>query len=155
LIIDEARASISAVRPGKMSVGTVRKIGCLEVYASWKHWPCLFPQHGPGRKHLRRIELAEWQRAIIAEWPDRLLRGLIHSDGCRFINRVKGTDYPRYAFTNHSEDIRRIFCWACDIFGIVWRPSNWKTISVARRADVARLDSIIGPKTSPVLLVPP
>ena len=28
----------------------------------WKHWPCLFPQHGPGRKHERPIVLEDWQR---------------------------------------------------------------------------------------------
>ncbi|MBO9520400.1 MAG: hypothetical protein J7518_02585 [Nocardioidaceae bacterium] len=23
--------------------------GCVVTTVSWKHWPCLFPQHGPGR----------------------------------------------------------------------------------------------------------
>jgi hypothetical protein len=30
-----------------------------------KHWPCLFPQRGPGPKHTRKIELEEWQAIII------------------------------------------------------------------------------------------
>jgi hypothetical protein len=54
--------------------------GCVVVNASWKHWPCLFPQHGPGKKHLRTIELVPWQREIAGKEPGRLLRGLIHSD---------------------------------------------------------------------------
>jgi hypothetical protein len=113
------------------------------------HWPCVFPQHGPGMKHQRRIELAAWQASIIAEQPTSLLRGLIHSDGCRVINRVgKGKyAYPRYLFSNRSEDIRRIFREACSSVGV--RPTNPKPdeISIARRADVVALDSFVGPKT--------
>jgi hypothetical protein len=154
-IIAECAEAMRRVRSSASRVGLVQKIGCIEVSGYWKHWPCLFPQHGPGRKHLRQIRLETWQEAIAASHPDHLLRGFIHSDGCRTLNRVKGNDYPRYMFTNHSDDIRRIFCLACDLFGIAWRPTNWKTISVARRRDVAKLDSIIGPKTSPVPLFPP
>ena len=95
--------------------------------------------------------LADWQQRVgrthIAE---QFLRGLIHSDGCRFTNTVRhGTkvyEYPRYNFTNRSEDIRRIFCDACDLLGVEWRVMNAWNISVARRASVARLDEFIGPK---------
>ena len=31
--------------------------------------------------------------------PKEFLRGLIHSDGCRVLNRVNGKGYPRYFFT--------------------------------------------------------
>jgi hypothetical protein len=48
----------------------------------------MFPQHGPGRKHLRRILLAAWQRRMAVRHPGALLRGLIQSDGSRFLNRV-------------------------------------------------------------------
>lgn len=34
--------------------------GCSDTAMSWKHWPCVFPQHGPGREHERPIDLAEW-----------------------------------------------------------------------------------------------
>ncbi len=146
-IIDECKHAITDVRPSApMKVGEVEKVGCVEVGAYWKHWPCLFPQHGPGPKHLRKIELAQWQLAIARRHPDLLLRGLIHSDGYRGLNFVNGTGYPRYQFTNNSADIRKIFCDACDDYGVRWRQMNWKTISVARRADVAKLDLIIGPK---------
>ena len=93
--------SINRVRDGKGKVGTARKVGCIEIYASWQHWPCLFPQHGPGRKHLRPIVLAAWQHRIVRSYPRQLLRGLIHSDGCRAINRVRNGKYayPRYFFT--------------------------------------------------------
>lgn len=52
----------------------------------WKHWKCLFPQHGPGRKHERRIQLEPWQRHIVEAQPAAFLRGLFHSDGCRVKN---------------------------------------------------------------------
>jgi signal transduction histidine kinase len=120
--------------------------GCTDVASYSKHWPCLFPQHGPGMKHSRPIVLAEWQREIADEYPEELVRGLIHSDGCRNLNRVKGTDYPRYQFTNRSDDIRRIFTDALDQLGIAWRVMNRYNISVAKRDHVARLDAFVGPK---------
>lgn len=45
---------------------------------------------------------------------------MIHSDGCRSMNRVrKGKySYPRYLFTNTSGDILQIFRDACDAMGI-------------------------------------
>jgi hypothetical protein len=120
----------------------------VTIYSS--HIPCLFPQHGPGLKHLRPIELDDWQREIVAEHPNQLLRGLIHSDGCRVVNRVrvkgKAYEYPRYQFTNASEDIRALFTAACDQLGIEWRRMNERNISVARRDSVARLDEFVGPK---------
>jgi hypothetical protein len=144
-IIGEAMDSIASVRAQGV-VGQVPKVGCVEVYSYWKHWPCQFPQHGAGPKHLRPIVLAPWQRRIADDHPGRLLRGLIHSDGYRGLNWVKGKGYPRYQFSNRSADILQIFCTACDSFGVRWRRMNAVAVSVARRSDVARLDSVIGPK---------
>jgi hypothetical protein len=122
----------------------------LYVQSYSKQWPCLFPQHGPGRKHERRIALADWQQRIVDAHPDQLVRGLIHSDGSRHINRIKHPkrtyEYVRYEFTNRSDDIKRIFCNACDALGVQRRVMNRDSISVARRASVARLDEFIGPK---------
>jgi hypothetical protein len=55
-------------------------------------------------------------------------------------------DCSRYEFSNRSEDIKRIFCGACDALGVEWRVMNRDAISVARRASVAKLDAFIGPK---------
>jgi hypothetical protein len=128
--------------------GTVKKVGCVEIYGYWKHWPCLFPQHGPGRKHLRAIVLTPWQMEIVDTYPRQLIRGLIHSDGCRTINRVWNGRYayPRYFFTNNSDDILQIFRDTCNRVGIGNRNSKPNTISVAKRQDVATLDRFIGPK---------
>ena len=122
----------------------------IDVSSYWKHWPCLFPQHGPGRKHERSIALADWQQRIVEAHPDQLVRGLIHSDGSRHINRIrhphKTYEYTRYEFSNRSQDIKRIFCDACDALGVGWRVMNRDAISIARRDSVARLDAFIGPK---------
>jgi hypothetical protein len=116
------------------------------VYSLSKHWPCLFPQHGPGRKHERKIELTAWQQDLVDADPRPLLRGLLHSDGCRVLNWVNGTPYPRYHFSNVSADIKGIFGRACDALGIEWRPHNRRSLSVARRESVALLDQFVGPK---------
>jgi hypothetical protein len=148
--IQEIRQTMAAVRDCEVDrVRTVDHEGCVEVYTYWGHWPCVFPQHGPGRKHQRGIRLAAWQAQIAADEPQELLRGLIHSDGCRVMNRVGQGKYcyPRYLFSNRSADIREIFHEACGAIGV--RPTDPKPheISVARRADVAILDAFVGPKT--------
>jgi hypothetical protein len=123
---------------------------CVEVGISSKQLRCLFPQHAPGRKHERRIVLAAWQQKLTTKRPDLLVRGLIHSDGCRSMNTVrhggKAYAYPRYTFSNRSDDIKRIFCDACDLLEIEWRVMNRWNISVARRESVARLEEFAGPK---------
>ncbi|MDX3000423.1 transcriptional regulator [Kribbella solani] len=127
--------------------------GAIRVEARWKHWPCVFPQHGPGRKHLRKIELTEWRREIVARYPEQLLRGLFHSDGCRVTNwaskpgREKRYHYVRYQFSNQSDDIRKILTAALDLLGIAWRQSRRDTIAVSRKEGVAALDGFVGPKS--------
>jgi hypothetical protein len=144
-IAAECENAIRAVMPNNR-VGRVCNPGWYELYSYSKAWPCLFPQHGPGRKHEREIALVEWQRSLVARWPALLLRGLIQSDGCRFQNTGRGWSHPRYSFTNLSVGIRTIFCETCDSMDIHWTLSGGKTIYVSRKADVATLDRFIGPK---------
>lgn len=146
LVTGCAEAMALVMPASKVLTQDKRGGNCIEISSYSKHWPCLFPQHGRGRKHERRIELAGWQLEIVRRHPRQLLRGLIHSDGCRVLNRVNGHDYPRYMFTQVSDDIRGIFCLACDLVGVSWTQTNSRTISVARRPDVALLDGFIGPK---------
>jgi hypothetical protein len=118
----------------------------IELSSYSRSWPCLIPQSGPGKKHERTIELVAWQRDLVGRDPRLLLRGLIHSDGCRFVNTGRGGwRHPRYAFSNRSADIRRLFCDACDLLGIRWTEAP-RTIYVSRKADVARMDEFVGPK---------
>ena len=118
----------------------------VELSSYSRAWPCLLPQAGPGRKHERRIALVDWQVALVERDPRPLLRGLIHSDGCRFTNTGRGGwSRPRYSFHNLSGDIRAIFCRACDVMELHWTPSK-HVVYVSRKADVARMDEFIGPK---------
>jgi hypothetical protein len=155
-IVDETAAAVAVcfadtpVRTFARTDGSV-----TAVQTSHPALPFAFPQHGAGRKHLRPIELLDWQREITRRCPRELLRGLIHSDGCRTINRFKtklpsgriaAYEYPRYFFSNLSDDIRRIFCDHCDLLGIRWTQSNPRNISISHRRSVALLDEFIGPK---------
>lgn len=149
-IIDEVTQSIALVRGRAPHVTRDATRAMVLVTSYWQSWPCLFPQHGPGRKHHRTIQLAPWQAALADRYPGAVARGLIHTDGWRGENRVvskgRAYSYPRYQFSNRSEDIREIFCRACDALGVAWRPwAKWH-ISVAARDAVARLDEHVGPK---------
>jgi hypothetical protein len=123
---------------------------CTNVDSTMKEWSCLLPQHGPGRKHTRPIVLTDWQQEIVNQAPGMLLRGLIHTDGWRGVNKVhvKGKDYeyPRYQFSNRSDDIRRIFTETCEMLGIEWRQWTRYHVSVAKRESVALLDTFVGEK---------
>ncbi|MEU3728746.1 helix-turn-helix domain-containing protein [Streptomyces sp. NPDC033538] len=156
-LIDDCEQAMRAVFPSN-SVCRVRKIGCHNVKVYSKHMHCLFPQHGPGKKHERRIVLEPWQQKIVDAHPWDFIRGLIHSDGCRITNWTtkivggvrKRYEYPRYFFTNKSDDIRKLFADTLDKVGVEWttlaRGSDPFNISVARKASVALMDAHVGPK---------
>jgi hypothetical protein len=152
-IVEDVTRCLVALHPTR-KVHLVAAPGCMVVQSGWQHWPCLFPQHGPGRKHERPIVLEGWQRHTVEAEPAAFLRGLFHSDGSRSRNWARRTvagelkryDYPRWQFVNASQDIRLMCCWALDLVGIPWRQSGPRTISVSTRAGVARLDELIGMK---------
>jgi hypothetical protein len=148
-IIDECVRAMGAVMPSnKVDVRRTHPgVNCAQISSFSKSWPCLFPQHGPGMKHKRRIALERWQQDLVDQDPQPLIRGLIHSDGCRVINKSMGYEYLRYMFANESADIRWIFCTACDQLGIPWRQPRRNNISIARREGIEILDSFIGPKS--------
>jgi hypothetical protein len=155
-IAAEAGAALERLFPNA-SVGRYDypERGTVSVQISDRLLPIAFPQHGSGRKHDRRIELAPWQREITRSHPDALVRGLIHSDGCRTTNRfktklpserVREYEYTRYFFSNLSGDIRAILCEHYDLLGIRWTQSNPRNISVSHRDSVAILEEVVGPK---------
>lgn len=152
-IVHDVADAIVKVRPG-IRVFQVRAPGTMVVQAHWQHWTCLFPQHGPGRKHERPIVLEDWQQELVTRHPGAFLRGLFHSDGSRTRNwatRVVGGtrkryDYPRWEFVNRSDDILGLCCWALDLSAIPWRRPRVNAVAVSRREAVRRLDELIGPK---------
>jgi hypothetical protein len=124
---------------------------CVEVAMYWKHWPCLFPQHGRGPKWSRNIELHDWQQSIVERERAAFLCGLIDSDGCRITATYHERSgitrrYGRYVFSNRSEQIHKLFTDSLDALGIHWTRANFKDTAVARQRDVRELDRFIGPK---------
>ncbi|OKI55956.1 hypothetical protein [Streptomyces sp. MJM1172] len=152
-LMDSAEKAMRRVFPYNR-VCRASKVGCHDLKMSSKHLTCLFPQHGPGRKHERRIVLEDWQQEIVDAHPWAFLRGLIHSDGCRITNWTvrngKRYEYPRYFFTNKSDDIRRLCTDTLTKVGVEWtvlaRGVDPFNVSVARKASVALMDAHIGPK---------
>ncbi|MFF0140330.1 helix-turn-helix domain-containing protein [Streptomyces sp. NPDC005227] len=156
-LMDDCEEAMRAVFPSN-AVCRVQRTGCRNVKVYSKHLYCLFPQHGPGKKHERPIILDPWQQAIVDSHPWEFVRGLIHSDGCRITNWTtrlvggerKRYEYPRYFFTNVSDDIRRLFTGTLDRLGVDWthctRHGDLYNISIAKKASVALLDAHVGPK---------
>lgn len=144
-IIDRCRRAIEILMPGQPT-GTVARVGCIDVSSYSKHWPCLFPQHGPGKKHTRRIALEPWQQALVDQATEEFIIGLIHSDGCRVVANDRGVRSIRYHFSNRSEEILGLFTAALDKLGIPWTRSSKYIVSIYRKAATARLDEFVGPK---------
>jgi hypothetical protein len=120
----------------------------ISVYSS--HLGCLFPQHGAGKKHERRILLESWQLRLVERAPWRLLRGLIRSDGSVFVNRTGPYAYLTYDFCNKSSDIVELFTTACDEVGVRHRATWWRgiwRIRISRRASVKLMLANVGMKT--------
>jgi hypothetical protein len=155
-IIEECQGSMVLTLPSRRPRLRVHRTDrCVRVASMAKAWRELLPQHGPGRKHERPIVLASWQQDIVERHTWQFVRGLIHSDGCRTVNRFKTSlpsgrvaeySYPRYFFSNLSPDIRGLFCSACDRLGLRWTQSNHRNISISHRTSVALLDEYVGPK---------
>jgi hypothetical protein len=146
-LVDQTTTALKCLLPRNRAWSARRGgMNCIVVGCYSTRWPELLPQHSPGRKHERPIVLEDWQRELTSRHPRELIRGLIHSDGSRYINRVRHYAYPTYAFTNASSDIRGIFCDHLDLLGIPWRPAGRRNISIARRVGVTALDEFVGPK---------
>lgn len=156
-IAREAQDALSRVFPtSRVTCHSNGRAGKIDLQLSNASLPYAFPQGGPGHKHHRPIVLVDWQRELSRAHPGHLIRGLVHSDGCRTINRfstklpsgrMSTYEYPRYFFSNLSADIRGIFCDHCDLLGIRWTLSNPRNVSVACRDSVALLDLLVGPKS--------
>ncbi|MGB7341799.1 MAG: hypothetical protein WBC91_23075, partial [Phototrophicaceae bacterium] len=95
----------------------------------------------------RDIILERWQQKIVDQYPLEFFRGLYHSDGSRSQNIVKGRNYPRYTFSNVSDDIRKLFTDTTEKLGLSWTTANARNVAISRRNDVAWLDRHIGAKS--------
>jgi Homeodomain-like domain-containing protein/LAGLIDADG DNA endonuclease family protein len=130
-------------RVGRLS----RHAGAMVVlWVYHGHLSCLFPQHGPGKKHERPIVLEPWQASIVDAEPWAFLRGLIRSDGCVFINRTGKYEYLSYEFSNLSPGIRERFTRTCARVGVVCRAYG-NRIRICQRPSVALMLEHVGTKT--------
>ena len=110
-----------------------------------KHLACLFPQHGPGKKHARDVSLEPWQEGLVASAPFALLRGLIWSDGCHFVNRTGRYEYFSYQFSNLSEEIIHLFVSTCERVGVECTRSGHH-VWIRQRPSVELLVEHVGTK---------
>jgi hypothetical protein len=154
-LIIECADAIGRISPNKVSIKKDARHNGVRVYSGWKHWRVLLPQAAPGRKHTRSIVLTDWQSELVRLHREQFIRGLIHSDGCRTVNRFTTTlpsgrvaqyEYVRYFFSNLSADIRGLFVAVCEEIGVRTTLSNPRNVSVSHRDSVTILEQIVGPK---------
>jgi hypothetical protein len=146
MIVRESHELLARVFPqhkvGRVSADRGATV-ILGVYGS--HLSCVFPQHGPGKKHERPMILEAWQQGLVDAAPWSFLRGCIRSDGCVFVNRTGRYEYLSYDFKNFSSDILDTFERTCSGLGL--RPRRYaRHIRLCRREDVARLIEHVGLK---------
>ena len=125
----------------------------LSIYST--HLPCVFPQHGSGRKHERSIVLEDWQEAAVAAAPWGFIRGCIQTDGCAFVNRTdiqrsEPYEYLSYQFSNRSLEIVELFVGACCDVSVQCRVTGshergW-AVRINRRSSVALMREHVGVK---------
>jgi hypothetical protein len=74
LIVAQCEAAIGILAPENQVSVVHSAHSSMDIPGAFsRHWPCLFPQHGPGAKHSRPIVLEPWQREIVDLYPWRFL----------------------------------------------------------------------------------
>ena len=155
-IIREAQSLIARCFP-ENRVDQVQAPGCVHVSVYSSHLSCVFPQHGPGRKHNRSIVLEGWQEQTIRAEPWPFVRGCILTDGCVFTNRTdvhreSPYEYLSYHFSNRSKEIVDLFVASCDRVGVFTRVNHQPTrgewsVRINRRPSVALMLEHVGLKS--------
>jgi hypothetical protein len=145
-IVRDAEALLARCFPSNRSGRVLADRGrTVVLWLYHQHLSCLFPQHGPGKKHDRPIKLEPWQDELISAAPWAFIRGCIRSDGCVFVNRTGRYEYLSYDFCNVSDDIRELFARACRLVGVEYRMYA-RRVRIYRRASVALLAANVGGK---------
>jgi Homeodomain-like domain-containing protein len=145
IVRDAAELLARVVPENKVGRQLVHEGHMATLHAYHQHWTCLFPQHGPGKKHDRTIVLESWQQEMLEQAPWSFLRGCIRSDGCVFINRTGKYSYESYEFSNHSSGILGLFVSTCAGLGVECRVYE-RHVRINRRASVALMLEHVGRK---------
>lgn len=143
-------------------------LNCREVYVYNSFLSTIFPQHGIGKKHDRDVSLKDWQKDNIEY--EELALGLFHSDGCKFLTKIKNklkeyTYYDNYGFKNCSLDIIEIYKRCLDNLSVKYRvvtcskskphfinerqiitKTQAYDVVVSKRAEVEKLKKVLGKK---------
>jgi hypothetical protein len=102
----------------KVNIYPKRNGNCYMIQVYSKKILDLFPQHGIGKKHTRKIRLKTWQNNIVKKYPEEFIRGCIQSDGSIYEQTIKNYKYKNYCFVNKSKDITMLFILALSLKGI-------------------------------------
>jgi hypothetical protein len=145
IVVNEAEALLRRCFP-RNRVGRLVRGSMVVLWVYNGHLSCLFPQHGPAKKHERAIALEPWQETILAAEPWPFLRGCIRSDGCAYVNRTGRYEYLSYCFDNLSPEIRALFVAACERVGVQCRPAG-TSVRIYQRASVALMEEHVGVKS--------
>lgn len=155
-IVEECASAVVVTSHGRSVDVRTPRTGDVRILESvWEQWPVALPQHAPTEDHRAALALQPWQRAIVDAHPGPLVRGLIHANGCRTVNRFRSTlpsgrvkkyAYPRYFFSNPHPDVRALFRHACSALGVRTTTPSARNVSVSHRASIAVLEEIVGPK---------
>jgi len=137
-----SRQSFLASRRGEASG---REVGASTLRCIGVTGRGYFPSTAPGGSISRESSLSRGS-GNSSHSGRRNFRGLTHSDGCRIVASDRGAMSVRYAFSNRSEDILRIFCDGLDALEIPWTRPSAHQIAIYRKEATARLDAFIGPK---------
>jgi hypothetical protein len=145
-VVGEAEALLRRCFSGNRVGRQVLDGGATVVLCVYnRHLSCVLPQHAPGKKHEREIQLEPWQLAALDAAPWAFLRGCIRSDGCTFINRTGRYTYLSYEFRNLSAGILGAFADTCETVGL--HPRRYRDrVRLCRRDDVALLLQHVGTK---------
>jgi transcriptional regulator with XRE-family HTH domain len=150
-IIEECRVAMAAVLPCNRAHVGRRSMGrCVDVSMWSKHWPCLIPQHGPGRKHLREISLFGWQDRSLKENVSAFCAVLyiaMARESSRLSARATTFDEPLATRSATGLAIYgNSFARAAMHWGSAGTQPSENQIAIYRQASVAILDCFVGPK---------
>jgi hypothetical protein len=149
---DFARANMCKIFVNN-KVGEINSEGCIYLSVYNNELQEIFPQHGPGCKHNRKINLLKWQSEILINVE--FMRGLIHSDGCFYKEIINNKyHYDRFMFSNKSADLHELFQSTCDKINLEYDFQHkgdgiWQT-RISKKDSVNKLKQIIGTKEMPM-----
>ncbi len=132
----------------KVSLYPRKEVKCMDVSLYNKGLSDMFPgaEYLSGPKHLKHLEIRDWQIDSIKMYPREFILGSIHGDGCRYLSCGK---YLYYNFTNLSLQIKELFVMACRLIGIEFYSTfdvSKKRIQIYKKSNIAILESFWVPK---------